>query len=520
MGANQASRTLHTSPVAAQATVRDSTSQQNETDAPLIPPSRLRGRGVVGGHKYLLSLDRNMKVFLRASNLPGLEYRLKLAGYRTFHDLLTTDRETLEAKGFTGIMAQRLMAAVIEYLNRQIHRSEEEQLPFRLVRKGQRLQTEPSESMRDNPNYRKWNVKRQKSSGDETTKKGPQGSVPLTSTQTPSHIRLMSKSDLQVQHLLSPPPQEPSQTLAPPSPPAAHSGESGTDRHREQLLPEDGSGRRIIAVIVDNEGSLVLEEPASLSEPPFQDLNTLLPEEEEQFPHSGLEQLEEETDFSSSSTVSWRFSRSFSVPADFELVTRDYSTAPGADDRVVTRIRTFSSPASMVRCVRPTTNAAHSQTTSTSTAVISASLGQSTEQGGRDSSVHGARGRMEVMGLEGEEFQEETGTESDIDVLIETLRHTGKVADLHCTLRRVLWIAKQSRGAVARASEKGVLGVVVDVLRRHSGVVAVANVCCQLIQQLYQGTCTVCTCICTCTYTVQGGKTNFISSEKIHIHTM
>jgi len=60
-----------------------------------------------------------MKVFLRASNLPGLEYRLKLAGYRSLGDLLNTDRETLMSKGFTGIMAQQLMNAVAEYINKQ-----------------------------------------------------------------------------------------------------------------------------------------------------------------------------------------------------------------------------------------------------------------------------------------------------------------------------------------------------------------------------------------------------------------
>ena len=499
MGASHASRTVHTSSVSSGPTSHCSlTLQRDETDTPntLLPPSRLRGGGA-RNKKYLLSLDRNMKSFLRTSNLPGLEYRLKLAGYRTFHDLLTADREELEARGFTGIMAQRLVNAVDEYIHRQVYRSEEERLPFRLVRKGQRLQTEPSESMRDNPNYRKPNIKRRKPFTEEPAKKGVQiahimhGNPPLTASQQPSHVRLMSKSDLQLQHLLSPPTQEPpisapvespsgTESLAPvavqgglvtnhqasglttskgdsvaisqasQSPTAvsyAAGGGTGSGEisGAEMLPPEDSIGRRILGIIV-NDGdavSFVLEEPPSIDEPPFADLSSLF-SEREAFPEElslPATLLEEETDFSTDFTSGARITRCFSVPADFELTSTNPTLVPisCAEDHTVAHVRTFSSPATLVTQPSITT---HPQTTVTSF--------------------------DRLLGM----LHNNAGTAS-----VSELCHT-----LHTLLRK----ARHPQNRV-EAADKVALAVIVNVLRKHCRVLAVATVCCQLIQQLCTG---------------------------------
>lgn len=337
MGANHTTKV--TSPAALEQDQTDAqhiSTSSHETGAPnsLVPPSRLRGapRG-----KYLLSLDRSMKVFLRASNLSGLEYRLKLAGYRTFHDLLNTDRETLEAKGFTGIMAQQLMNAVVEYIQRQVYRSEEERLPFRLVRKGQRLQTEPSESMKGNPNYQKRNFKRYRSVEEQGKRSHniahiTQRDISKPSRQAPSKVRLMTKDDLQLHHLLSPP----QLVLAAPV-------DHITDSRESELPPLDGN-QKVLGIIV--EGAPPLEEPPSLQEPPFLDLD--LP------PLEGALSLEElhtdpqaleETDFPSDFAFGAKPLRSFSVPADFKVPPEE--SAITSDDHVG-RIRTYSCPPSFV----------------------------------------------------------------------------------------------------------------------------------------------------------------------------
>lgn len=336
MGANHTTKV--TSPAALeqdQTDAQHTSTSGRETGAPnsLVPPSRLRGapRG-----KYLLSLDRSMKVFLRASNLSGLEYRLKLAGYRTFHDLLNTDRETLEAKGFTGIMAQQLMNAVLEYIRRQVYRSEEEKLPFRLVRKGQRLQTEPSESMKGNPNYQKQNFKRHKSAEEQGKRSHniahvAQRDISKPSKQAPSKVRLMTKDDLQLQHLLSPP-QLVSAT------PIDHITESS-----QSELPLDGN-QKVLGIIV--EGPPPLEEPPTLQEPPFLDLD-LPPLEGPLSPddlHTDSLALEE-TDFPSNFAFGSKLLKSFSVPADFKVPPEE--SAISSDDHVG-RIRTYSCPPSFV----------------------------------------------------------------------------------------------------------------------------------------------------------------------------
>lgn len=108
------------------------------------------------------SLDRSLKAFLRSSNLPGMEYRLRLAGYNSLSDLLDADVETLAAHGFTPLMANRLLGALEEYLLRQLDKHEGVRIPFQLVRKGQKVKMDPTEKMKALPTFGKQNVKRQR----------------------------------------------------------------------------------------------------------------------------------------------------------------------------------------------------------------------------------------------------------------------------------------------------------------------------------------------------------------------
>ena len=359
--------------------------QSEEPDAPdsLIPPSRLRAQ-TAARHKYLLSLDRSMKVFLRASNLPGLEYRLRLAGYHTFHDLLSTDRETLESKGFTGIMATRLLRAIADYLRRQLSRSEEDRLPFRLVRRGQRIQTEPSESMRENPNFKKRNVKRQKSSGEDSTRKGAGGGV-LQSSQMLSRVRLMTESDLELQHLISPQPpaevatagestghpteesacttaegNEHTTQVEPGS--AARTSEAttttGSGRNDGLLAPEDDRGQKILGVIVkDDDALLVVEEDSSPSrdgeDPPICELDDALLQEEallslKQLRRPPTSTTDRDLDDGADSTHTPPLPRSFSIPADLKLTPQTL-----VDEFVSNPIRTFSCSTVSPLCKQP-----------------------------------------------------------------------------------------------------------------------------------------------------------------------
>ena len=338
--------------------------RSEEPDAP-GSPSRLRAQATAR-HKYLLSLDRSMKVFLRASNLPGLEYRLRLAGYHTFHDLLSTNRQTLESQGFTGIMATRLLRAIADYLRRQLSRSEEERLPFRLVRRGQRIHTEPSESMRDNPNFQKKNVKRRKLTGEDLTRKGPGGGQ-LQASQMPSRVRLMVESDLELLHLISPPPglatagentqhstedsatvegNEPTETEHGTSDEVSTTNSSGGDGG--PLPPEDDRGQKILGVIVkDDDALLVVEEDGSPSpgeDPPISELDDAVLRQEALLSLNQLRQPPtetttrhlyagvEETDSSPTGLP-----RSFSIPADLKLTPQN-----PAEGFVFNPIRAFS----------------------------------------------------------------------------------------------------------------------------------------------------------------------------------
>ncbi len=148
------------------------------------------------------SLDRSLKSFLKSSNLPGLEYRLRLAGYNALSDLLDADIEMLCAHGFTPIMARRLLRALEEYVIGSLNQSEEDfPLPFQLVRKGQKINSDPTEKMKAMPTYGKQNVKRQrfivspKMAKKRSSSKGNKMKNP-NPKQPVSYVRLMSEDSL------------------------------------------------------------------------------------------------------------------------------------------------------------------------------------------------------------------------------------------------------------------------------------------------------------------------------------
>ena len=180
---------------------------QLETDAHLPTHSLSSGSNRSVSKRPFSSLDRNLKVFLRASNLPGLEYRLRLARYHTLSDLLDTSVEELCARGFTMVMARRLLNALGEYIQRHLDEDEGANLPFRLVRRGQKILVGPSEQMKALPTYGKQNVKRQKLADDKRSKPNKlavRGVKSKTSGRTPSRIRLMSEETLKQQHFALP----------------------------------------------------------------------------------------------------------------------------------------------------------------------------------------------------------------------------------------------------------------------------------------------------------------------------
>ena len=143
------------------------------------------------------SLDRGLKAFLRSSNLPGLEYRLRLAGYNSLSDLLDADVDALCAHGFTPLMARRLLRALDDYIVRQLDRNDGVQIPFQLVRKGQKIKSDPTEKMKAMPTFGKRNIKRQRS--QEMSKKRvntPKGGKAIAPKRPISYVRLMSQDNL------------------------------------------------------------------------------------------------------------------------------------------------------------------------------------------------------------------------------------------------------------------------------------------------------------------------------------
>lgn len=146
------------------------------------------------------SLDRSLKAFLRASNLPGLEYRLRIAGYNGLSDLLDADVDTLCAHGFTPLMAHRLLGALDEYLVRHLDQSEGLPVPFQMVRKGQKINSAPTDKMKALPTFGKRNVKRQRQPDLPKMARrrvGPPKGVKVIGQSRPvSYLRLMSEESL------------------------------------------------------------------------------------------------------------------------------------------------------------------------------------------------------------------------------------------------------------------------------------------------------------------------------------
>ena len=152
----------------------------------------------VNRRKDYQSLDRSLKVFLRASNLPGLEYRLKLAGYQTLDDLLDTDAEKLASEGFTRLMAKRLMTALDSYIKRHLDVTGGQPSPFQLVRRGhigQKIQSDPSDEMKALPNFGKRNVKRQ-SSSEQVAVGYKRKTNPKPKQRHSAVVRLMSEEQI------------------------------------------------------------------------------------------------------------------------------------------------------------------------------------------------------------------------------------------------------------------------------------------------------------------------------------
>lgn len=144
------------------------------------------------------SLDRSLKVFLRASNLPGMEYRLKLAGYHSLDDLLDTDAEMLTSQGFTRLMAKRLMTSLDSYILRHLDITEGQPSPFQLVRRGhlgQKIKSDPSDEMKALPNYGKRNVKRHSSSDQELFSRSGKKKSAQKQHHSPV-VRLMSEEQI------------------------------------------------------------------------------------------------------------------------------------------------------------------------------------------------------------------------------------------------------------------------------------------------------------------------------------
>ena len=141
------------------------------------------------------SVDKSLKVFLRISNLSGLEYRLRLAGYYTLGDLLSTNVELLCAGGITSLMARRLLNALDEYIQSHMELEEGANQPFKLVRKGQKIPSEPSKQMMALPTYGKQNKKRKRSVEDGSEMSNPDAASTGSgkkSGKSLSKIRLMT----------------------------------------------------------------------------------------------------------------------------------------------------------------------------------------------------------------------------------------------------------------------------------------------------------------------------------------
>ena len=135
------------------------------------------------------NLGHGLKSFLRDSNLSGLEYRLRLAGYYTMEDLLKTNEDRLKASGLTPLMTSRLIKALTDY-----HRNKPRSAaPLKPVRQGANIrQIPPQEALA----IRKRNVKRTTSQGQSTSDNGP---PPRNAAQ----VKLLSPADTPDAHFVA-----------------------------------------------------------------------------------------------------------------------------------------------------------------------------------------------------------------------------------------------------------------------------------------------------------------------------
>jgi hypothetical protein len=97
-------------------------------------------------------------------------------------------------------MARRLLRALDDYIVQQLDRSEGVKLPFQIVRKGQKIKSDPTEKMKAMPTFGKRNIKRQRSqelSKSARKRVNASKAAKVASPKRPiSHVRLMSQDNL------------------------------------------------------------------------------------------------------------------------------------------------------------------------------------------------------------------------------------------------------------------------------------------------------------------------------------
>eukprot|EP00731_Ephydatia_muelleri_P027468 Em0019g341a len=143
------------------------------------------------------NLGNNLKAFLRSSNLSGLEYRLRIAGFYTMEDLLKTNEEKLKASGLTPLMTSRLIAALSDY-----HRNKPAKLgPHPSVVRHVTNQTganvgqkRPEERLA----VRKQNVRRTHSQGVS-----PNDAQAPATRRSAAQVKLLSPADVPDAHLIA-----------------------------------------------------------------------------------------------------------------------------------------------------------------------------------------------------------------------------------------------------------------------------------------------------------------------------
>lgn len=229
--------------------------------SPCIHPSIFRVLSNTGAtRESFKSLDRSLKVFLRSSNLPGLECRLRVAGFNSLEDLAEANEDILCAHGFTPHMAQRLLTALDDYLLRQVDKSEEVLLPFQLVRKGQVIKSSPTDKMKELPTFGKQNVKRQRVS-DKKPSKNKKASVNKgkPAKQPFSIVRLMSQESIPSEPIFPNVNIQPEQELE----------VFGTEELGAIMPGEVGGAYSAVGVASAREGGVVITSQSSIERDPI-----------------------------------------------------------------------------------------------------------------------------------------------------------------------------------------------------------------------------------------------------------